>query len=198
MKLNVYTVLIIDNNADMRRLHHHVLDSKVKGCKILETATLTESRELLETERLDLIIMEVVLPDGSGFDFCKKAKEKNIPVIIMTELLSGHHILDGFSAGCNYYMIKDDYDPDILEAIIKRLLSGEQTSDEFSLMQTKFKLYKEEQKKNRNITALDDNIMDNVAGGNFTWSQSAEATPSSSDEDPGIGSKPKGATSFIK
>ena len=166
MKLSLYTVLIIDNNADMRRLHRHVLDSKVKGCTIPEAATLTESRALLETEKLDLIIMEVVLPDGSGFDFCVEAKAKDIPVIIMTELSSGRHMLDGFGAGCSYYMIKDDYDPDILEVIVKRLLNGEQTSGELSLMQTKFKIYKEEQeKRRREKIELSIEEMDNVAGG---------------------------------
>ena len=112
----------------MRRLHHHVLHSKVKDCKILEAATISEGRAQLETEKLDLIIMEVVLPDGSGFEFCKEAKALNIPVLIMTELSSGQHMLQGFNAGCSYYMVKDDYDPDILEAVVVRLLSGEHRS----------------------------------------------------------------------
>ena len=85
-------------------------------------------------------------------------------------------MLDGFSAGCSYYMVKDDYDPDILEVMVKRLLSGEHTSGELSLMQTKFKIYKEEQeKRKREKIELSNEEMDNVAGGTVVFSQSNES-----------------------
>ena len=57
MKLNTYTVLVIDNNADMRRLHQMLLSSKVRNCTILEAESITESRAILESEKPDLIIM---------------------------------------------------------------------------------------------------------------------------------------------
>lgn len=67
----------------------------------------------------DLILMEVMLPDTSGYDFCKRLKNDPattaIPVIFLTAQATSKEITRGFKAGCVDYITKPA-DPMVLQA----------------------------------------------------------------------------------
>lgn len=69
--------------------------------------SLTEARKLIQEKAYNLIILDVNLPDGSGFDFLKEIKsEMNVPVIMLTANDLEMDIVSGLEAGADDYITK--------------------------------------------------------------------------------------------
>jgi DNA-binding response OmpR family regulator len=69
--------------------------------------TLSQAREKLKAEIFDLVILDVGLPDGSGFDFAREVKmSKSAPFIFMTAMASAPHRLEGFEIGAEEFIPK--------------------------------------------------------------------------------------------
>ena len=50
--------------------------------KVISAKSVKESKEKIEQEKIDLVLLDVSLPDGNGFNICKKIKQKQeIPYI---------------------------------------------------------------------------------------------------------------------
>lgn len=77
--------------------------------------------EDINVKNFDLIILDVNLPDGSGFDYLKWVKEfSNIPVIMLTVNSADEYVLKGFENGADEYITKPFSLP-ILKARIDNL-----------------------------------------------------------------------------
>jgi DNA-binding response OmpR family regulator len=65
---------------------------------------------MAEEERPDLILMDVVMPNKTGFEACRELKRRDdtraIPVILVTTRGEGENIEAGFESGCNDYVTK--------------------------------------------------------------------------------------------
>jgi DNA-binding response OmpR family regulator len=65
---------------------------------------------MAEVERPDLILMDVVMPNKTGFEACRELKRRDdtrgIPVILVTTRGEGENIEAGFESGCNDYVTK--------------------------------------------------------------------------------------------
>ena len=85
--------------------------------------SISKGMGLFESETFDIIVSDVMLPDGSGFEFCRKIREKNetIPILILTALATTDDKLEAFNSGANDYMVKP-FDFRELDARIKILL----------------------------------------------------------------------------
>lgn len=118
MEMKSYTVLIIEDNDTLRKIYLETL--KLDGYRALAAATLGEGRALLETERPDLILLDVNLPDGSGLDFCRElrgARQSKIPVLIISTLGTKKNISAGYEAGCDDYLVKPFLNDEMLERV---------------------------------------------------------------------------------
>jgi CheY-like chemotaxis protein len=78
-----------------------------------ELVTAGDGQQALEvagTERPDLILMDVVMPNKTGFEACRELKQredtKAIPVILVTTRGEGENVEAGFESGCNDYVTK--------------------------------------------------------------------------------------------
>lgn len=68
---------------------------------------VSKSKKILENDEFDLIILDITLPDGNGFDFCKYIKEKTtIPVIFLTAKDEEKDVVLGLNLGAEDYIIK--------------------------------------------------------------------------------------------
>lgn len=62
---------------------------------------------ILDKENFDIILLDISLPDGNGFDICKYVKnKKNIPVIFLTAKDEEKDVVLGFDLGADDYIIK--------------------------------------------------------------------------------------------
>ena len=66
-----------------------------------------ETRQKLNQEKIDLVLLDVSLPDGNGFDICKEIKQKqDIPVIFLTAQDEETSVVFGLDLGADDYITK--------------------------------------------------------------------------------------------
>jgi len=116
----MYTILVIDDE-------HHITDVLKTYFNMLPATVLTahtgkEALTLLEQYSIDLVVLDLRLPDMDGEDICRYIKlEMNIPVIMLTAKIAIDDKLHGFAIGADDYVIKP-FHPKEIVARAKRLL----------------------------------------------------------------------------
>jgi len=117
------TILLIEDNEDIMKINRSALLRR--GYTVLEATTLYEAEALLLTETPDLLVLDVMLPDGSGLDFCRKLRIGNdVPLLFLTALGETEDMLNGLAIGGDDYLPKP-YDLDLFCARIEALLRRE-------------------------------------------------------------------------
>lgn len=98
-------ILIIE---DDKKLNDGIrLALKSNEIQFFQVYTLSEGLEIIEKEKVDLILLDVNLPDGNGMDFLKELrKNSRIPVILITINNMELDIVTGLEAGANDYITK--------------------------------------------------------------------------------------------
>ncbi len=98
-------VLIVEDEPSLgRTLHERLLKEKLDTTWV---QTIAEAQAALEDGRWDLAIVDVKLPDGSGFGLARQIKRSSLtPVMFMTALNSAENRLEGFEIGADEYLPK--------------------------------------------------------------------------------------------
>jgi len=95
----------------------------VNNYNLIAKTTIKESIEYLEKNKPEIIILDVSLPDGNGFDLYKKViKEKNIPVIFLTARDDEDDVIKGLNLGAEDYMTKPFSTKELLVRVNKIIL----------------------------------------------------------------------------
>ena len=99
------TILIIEDDITLNK--GIMLTLRQNDINIKQAFTLEDSRNILKKEKIDLIILDVNLPDGNGFDFCKEIREKSTtPIIFLTACDMELDIVTGLELGADDYITK--------------------------------------------------------------------------------------------
>ena len=107
-------ILLIEDDADVRIINREYFTAH--GYEVVSAATLAAARSLLEVHSPDLIILDVMMPDGLGWEFCKELRQKsNVPVIYLSCRDENESIVQGLLQGGDDYVTKP-YDLDVLGA----------------------------------------------------------------------------------
>ena len=100
-------ILIIEDEPDIRKTIEYNLSRE--GFEILTAASLKEGRELLD-KSFSLLVLDLMLPDGSGLDLCRELKSNqelmNIPIVILTAKDDEVDKVVGFELGADDYVTK--------------------------------------------------------------------------------------------
>ena len=101
-------ILIIEDEPDIRRNLEYNLGRE--GFKASSVGSLDEANEKLKSKKFDLILLDLMLPDGSGLDLCKKIKSNSeteaTPIIILTAKDDEVDKVVGFELGADDYVTK--------------------------------------------------------------------------------------------
>ena len=134
-------LLIVDDNvatryALRRRLERH-------GYTVLEAGTGSDGLALIESEALDALILDVNLPDMSGFDIVRllRADPRTalLPVIhVSAASIQTGDIITGLNAGADAYLIHP-VDPDVLLATLRTLLRVRDTENALRESEARFR-----------------------------------------------------------
>lgn len=112
-------ILVVEDDAELRELLFEVLSDRYE---VLSAPDLASGRSALEAYKIDLILLDVTLPDGSGYEFCTQVKSSDvtddIPVLILSGNLETSAKVTGFELGADDY-IEKPFNRDELVARIK-------------------------------------------------------------------------------
>ena len=97
-------ILIIEDDRHIGEGLQFLLESEGYCAEL--AMSVSEGREKLEKGKTQLLILDVNLPDGSGFEFFQKIQSKKIPVIFLTALDEEKNIVKGFNLGADEYITK--------------------------------------------------------------------------------------------
>jgi DNA-binding response OmpR family regulator len=100
------TVLVVDDDAAMRAGLADNLE--LEGYQVVSAATLREGREAALNHRPDLIILDLMLPDGDGVSLCRQLRLQGYrqPIIMLTARAEEMDKLLGFEVGADDYVVK--------------------------------------------------------------------------------------------
>ena len=80
-----------------------------EGYEVMRASTVKEAMRLMTERTFTLYILDLTLPDGSGYDVCRKIKEKgDFPVIILTVMEEEVNVVMGLELGADDYITTAD------------------------------------------------------------------------------------------
>lgn len=78
-----------------------------EGYNVTLAKSVKEAEKIIDENKFSLYILDLILPDGSGYDVCKKIKEKgDLPVIFLTAYDDEVNVIMGFELGADDYISK--------------------------------------------------------------------------------------------
>ena len=101
-------VLIIEDEPDIRKTIDYNLTKE--SFEVVQASSIAEGEKALAANKIDVIILDLMLPDGSGLTLCRDiksdAKTKHIPIIILTAKTEEVDRVVGFELGADDYVTK--------------------------------------------------------------------------------------------
>ena len=98
-------ILLVEDNEILAKGLIYSLEQK--KYQVIHTLNVENTLKILKTEKIDLAILDVSLPDGNGFDLYRNnIKEKNIPSIFLTAKDEEDNIVKGLELGAEDYITK--------------------------------------------------------------------------------------------
>ena len=80
---------------------------KNEGFKVKNATNLKTAREIFNTSEIDMVLLDVTLPDGNGYELCKEIRENsNVPLIFLTACDEEVNIVLGLDMGADDYLTK--------------------------------------------------------------------------------------------
>src|SRR6187401_1425475 len=114
------TVLVVDDEPTIREIVVGYLDRE--GYKTLEAGDGHRARELVETRRPDLVVLDVMLPGTDGLELCRWIRSRSdLPVILLTARGEEADRIVGLELGADDYVTKP-FSPRELAARVRALL----------------------------------------------------------------------------
>ncbi|MEG2786792.1 MAG: response regulator transcription factor [Romboutsia sp.] len=99
------TVMVVEDDTMLN--NGICFNLQVDGIDTISVYNLADARINFEKNDIDLIILDVNLPDGNGFDFCKELRRKsNIGILFLTACDMELDIVNGFKIGADDYITK--------------------------------------------------------------------------------------------
>lgn len=122
MNANPVTVLVVDDEPQMVEIIKFALETQ--GFQTITAGSAEEGWEIAQNNRLDLLVLDVMLPGRSGLSLCRRVREvADTPVLFLTARGEAPDRLEGFEAGGDDYVVKP-FNPRELalraQAIIRR------------------------------------------------------------------------------
>ncbi len=131
-------LLVVDSLEINRRLAKGMLRSAGQY-EFFEAATGRAALEILERQPVDLVILDLMMPDISGPEFCRRLKSNRktqfLPILMITSLQGAEHEVLGIDAGADEYLTKPLH-PSVLRARVRALLRHKSAIDSLDEAET--------------------------------------------------------------
>jgi DNA-binding response OmpR family regulator len=129
-------ILIVDDNAATRYAMRRVIERQ--GYRVLEAGTGQAGRAHIAADAIDVVILDVNLPDDSGFDIVRDLRADPrtalLPIVhVSAASIHTRDVIVGLEAGADSYLIHP-VDPGVLIATVRTLLRVRAAEEELRLM----------------------------------------------------------------
>jgi DNA-binding response OmpR family regulator len=113
-------LLIVDDETRMQKLLQLLLEPKGYICKTVSNGI--DALDTMKREAIDLILLDIMMPNMNGWETAKAIREfSDVPIIMLSARDTNIDMLEGFSKGADDYITKP-FDEDILIARIEAML----------------------------------------------------------------------------
>lgn len=113
-------IMVVDDDINIRELIRLIL--KKEGFEVLEAFDGVDAFEKLEKNKVDLIVLDIMMPNMDGWEFCSEARNfYDMPILMLTAKAETSQKLKGFKLGADDYLTKP-FEPEELVARVKALL----------------------------------------------------------------------------
>ncbi|MUT68147.1 response regulator transcription factor [Paenibacillus sp. NEAU-GSW1] len=114
-------IAVVDDDQHIRKLVAHFLQAE--GFGVMEAGNGIEALALMETNRADLVIIDVMMPEMDGWELCRELRDHygDLPRLMLTAKGETAQKLKGFELGADDYLVKP-FEPLELIARVKALL----------------------------------------------------------------------------
>ena len=131
------TVLIVDDLDINRRLLRAIL--KTGDYRILEAKRASEAFAIIENEKIDLVIVDLVMPEISGPEFCRRLKTNRqtqlTPILMFTSVQGVENEVAGISSGADEFLLKPLH-PTVVRTRVRAMLRNKALVDSLEEAET--------------------------------------------------------------
>ena len=121
-------ILMVEDEEQVLNTNCRML--RRRGYDVHTAQTAAEAYHQLEEQLPDLLILDIMLPDGNGLDICRRFREKAMnPVLFLTGKSDIRDRVEGLQQGGDYYLTKP-YNFDEFLAVIQMLLERQKRMEE--------------------------------------------------------------------
>jgi DNA-binding response OmpR family regulator len=126
-------ILVVDDDENTlwligTLLQHH-------GFEVVKTAAATDALDIIRAQPLDLVLLDVMMPDMDGWEVCRRIRETTaVPIIFITAKSSVKDVVKGLEIGGDDYVVKPFDNHELLARIRTQLRRGtaERGADELT------------------------------------------------------------------
>jgi DNA-binding response OmpR family regulator/anti-sigma regulatory factor (Ser/Thr protein kinase) len=132
-------VLVVEDDPDTRRFLDDLL--RLEGYQPVLAASGAEALDALAHQPVDLMLLDLMLPDVSGYDVCEQVRHSAtpaLPILMMSALSQPHHVVRGFDTGANEYLKKPLMADELIarmQYVLRRHQASQQTAHENAKLQ---------------------------------------------------------------
>lgn len=128
-------LLVEDNETIVMGLKYSL---EQENFQVISALNVEKAKDILNKETIDLILLDVTLPDGNGFELCKYIKQKlDVPVIFLTAQDEETSVVVGLDMGADDYIVKPFRTRELISRINSVLRRYDKNIEKSSIVQYK-------------------------------------------------------------
>jgi CheY-like chemotaxis protein len=118
-------VLVVEDFETMRKAVVKVLSGL--GMKVIEACNGIDALKVLDTESVDMVFSDLVMPEMDGFELCEEIRRRpnirHVPVIVISTHRDAHYIVRALRCGADDYLTKP-FTASVAKRIVERVTSN--------------------------------------------------------------------------
>ena len=123
------TILLVEDKPHIMKINAQMLSAR--GYEVYKAFSASECRQIMEWNHVQLVVLDIMLPDGDGLELCRELKNKyHVPILFLSALGENQDVVDGLRAGGDDYLAKP-YDLEVLAARVEARLRQENARNRY-------------------------------------------------------------------
>ncbi|MCH7481150.1 MAG: response regulator [Chloroflexi bacterium] len=123
-------VMLVDDDATNRNLVSEILD--LCGYESIQASSGAQALTILTDQAVDVILLDIMMPDMDGWEFCRQLKQSinlaHIPIIMLTALVDDESRQKSFDVGADDFISKPFKMDDLVSRIEKQVKKAGNTN----------------------------------------------------------------------